>query len=176
MAQDNRSIVITLKIDNSGSEAIDTSNQTSTTKVSNDTDKNSTAKAVAAFAVAQTVQAAVSEGMNWAEYYWNKELMLNDDYIGQRNKRIAMTQINRTISAVSGTISATASGAAVGGPIGAIIGFVIGAGTQIAGIARSNIQGQEQQDIMLRQIDAQLQFTRSRVGWSTQAASIGEDL
>lgn len=176
MAQDNRSIVITLKIDNGGFEAIDTSNQTSTTKVSNDTDKNSTAKAVAGYAVAQTMQVVANEALSWAEYYWNRELTLNDDYIGQRNKRIAMTQINRTISAVSGVVSATASGAAVGGWIGAIVGFVIGTGTQIAGIARSNIQGQQQQDIMLRQMDAQLQFTRSRAGWSTQAASIGEDL
>ena len=92
------------------------------------------------------------------------------------NKNIALMQINRATSAVSTIGSMTASGASVGGWVGAIIGAFIGTVTAGAGIIRSNIQGQEQQDIALRQMDAQLQFTRSRAGWSLQAASIGEDL
>ena len=173
---DNRSIVITLKLDNSSENQSDTSNQTNTTRVSNETDKNGAAKAVAAWAVTQAVQVVASEAVAWGEYYLNRELNLRDDYIGQRNKRIAATQINRGISAVSSVASGAIGGFAVGGPVGAVIGGAISLVAQIAGIERSNRQGQEQQSIMLRQMDTQLGFTRSRAGWSLQAASIGEDL
>ena len=175
MAADNRSITITLKLDE-GKEDLDTQKSVNTSSTASKEDNGGTAKAVAAFAVAQTAQAVASEVVAWAEYEWIKELTLSDDYIGQREKNIALTQINRGISAVSSIASATASGAAVGGWVGAIIGFVIGTGTQIASIARSNVQGQEQQDIQIRQMNAQLSYTRSRAGWSTQAASIGENL
>jgi len=172
---DNRAITITLKLE-SEKEDLDAQKSVNTSSTAAKEDNDSTAKAIAAFAVSQAAQTVASEVVAWAEYEWNKELTLNDDYIGQREKNIALAQINRGISVVSGIASATASGAAVGGWIGAIIGFAIGTGTQIAGIARSNIQGQEQQSIHIRQMDAQLDFTRSRAGWSTEAASIGENL
>ena len=174
MAADNRSIVITLKLDSGKNASQETPTNTETTK--QETDKGSTAKAVAAFAVTQSVQIAANEVVAWAEYYWNRELTLNDDYIGQRNKNIALMQISRVTNAVSTIGSTAASGAAVGGVPGAIIGAIIGTVTVASGIVRSNIQGSDQQNIMLRQMDAQLQFTRSRAGWSLQAASIGEDL
>lgn len=175
MALDNRSIVITLKLD-SGKESDQNSNPTSTEATQQKTDNGSTAKAVAAFAITQSIQVAVNEVVAWGEYYWNKELTLNDDYVGQRNKNIALMQINRATSAVSTIGSMAASGASVGGVAGAIIGAVIGTATATASIVRSNIQGQDQQSIAIRQMDAQLDFTRSRAGWSLQAASIGEDL
>lgn len=176
MAQDNRSIVITLKIDSSGENKNEVSNQTSGTKVSNNTDKSNTAKAVAAFAVAQVVQTVVSEGLAWAEYYWNRELNINDDYVGQRNKQIVTTQVNRLISSASKIGNAAIAGFTVGGPIGAVIGGVIGAFAEGAGMARSNQTNWDQQNIKIHQLAAQLDFTRSRAGWSTHAASIGEDL
>lgn len=171
---DNRSIVITLKIDND-TNATDTSNQTNTNKVSSKEDNDSNSKALAGWAVTQSMQVVASEVINWADYYWNKDIILNDDYIGQRSKQIATTQINRAINTISSVASTTMIGAHFG-PVGAAIGFLIGAGTQVASIARSNIQGQQQQNIQIRQMNAQLDFTRSRAGWSTQAASIGEDL
>ena len=174
MAADTRSVVITLRLD-SGNES-DISEQTNTTKVSNDTDKNGAAKAVAVWAVSNTVQMASSEVVNWTEYFTNKTLVLKDDYIGQRNKNIATTQVNRAISAVSTIGSMTASGAAMGGWIGAVIGAVVGTTSVVFGSVRSNLQGQQQQDILIKQMDAQLGFTRSRAGWSVTAASIGEDL
>lgn len=174
MALDNRSIVITLKLDSSGNE--EQKNPTNTEATKNDSDKDSSSKAVAAFAVTQSLELVANEVVAWADYYWQRELTLNDDYVGQRNKNIAITQINRAVGAVSTIGSMTASGAAVGGWVGAIVGAVIGTVTAAAGIVRSNIQGQDQQNIALRQMDAQLDFTRSRAGWSTQAASIGEDL
>ena len=171
---DNRSIVITLKLDNGSEDSNDISEQTNTNTSKGD--KDSTAKAVAKFAVAQSMQVVASEVINWAEYYWDRKLTLTDDYVGQRNKQIALTQINRGIGTFTSIGSMTAAGAAVGHGIGAAIGFLIGTATQIASITRSNLQGRDQQNILLRQIEAQLDFTRSRAGWSTQAASIGEDL
>lgn len=174
MALDNRSIVITLKLDEGQNR--ENQNPTNTASTQQSSDKNSSAKAVASFAVVQAAQLVTNEAVTWAEYYWNKELILNDDYIGQRNKNIALLQISRATNAVTTIGSTAATGAAVGGVAGAIVGAVIGTVTAAAGIVRSNVQGQDQQNIMLRQMDAQLQFTRSRAGWSLQAASIGEDL
>ena len=173
MAADNRSVVITLKLD-SGSDVQE--NPTNVENSKTNTDKDSTAKSVAKFAVIQSTQLVVSEAVAWGEYYWNRELTLNDDYIGQRNKNIAISQISRAANALATVGSMTAAGAAVGGVPGAIVGAIVGTVTATAGIVRSNIQGQDQQNIALRQMDAQLQFTRSRAGWSLQAASIGEDL
>lgn len=172
---DNRSITINLKLTGDDTGSTDSSSNTQTSNFSGE-DKNSKAKAAALALASQALSAAANEVVAWAEYYWNRELTLNDDYIGQRNKQIAMTQINRGIGVVSGILSATASGAAVGGWVGAIVGAVIGTATQTANIVRSNVQGKDQQDIMLRQMNASLDFTRSRSGWSTKAASIGEDL
>jgi hypothetical protein len=173
---DTRSITITLKLDK-GNEEPNTSNQTQTSGgKTEENDKGSSAKALASYTAIQVGQLAVSEVIAWGEYYWNRELMLNDDYIGQRNKTIALTHINRTINNISTVGSGIASGAAVGGWVGAIIGGAISITQVAAGIIRSNVQGQEQQDIHLKQMNGQLNFTRSRAGWSTQAASIGEDL
>lgn len=131
---------------------------------------------MAAIAVVRCIQWAVSETTSWIDYYWNQELSLTDDYIGQRNKAIATTQINRVISYAGTAAATTQLGASIGGPIGAAIGFVVGVGMDVATVFRSNKQGQEQQDILLAQMNASLSFTRARVGWSTTAASIGEDL
>ena len=174
--QDNRSIVITLKIDGGEKNEANTANQTNTSQTKNSTDKDSTAKVIAIWAAKELAETAAREAISWGEYFWNRELVLNDDYIGQRNKNLALTQINRGIGVVSSVASSTIQGAVAGGWIGAIVGFAIGTATQAANIVRSNLQGQLQQDIQIAQMDAQLNFTRSRAGWSTQAASIGEDL
>lgn len=172
MATDNRSIVITLKLDN-GSDDTNVENQTQDTKKD---DKDATKSALAKWATTQLVTIASNEIVAWAEYDWNKSLMLSDDYIGQRNKTIAMTQINRGIGAISGVVSSAALGNAIAPGFGAAIGAVIGLVTQTTSIIRSNLQGADQQNIAMRQIDAGLDFTRSRAGYSLNAASIGEDL
>lgn len=173
---DERSVVITLKLDNNGENPTDTSNQTSTSQTRAENDNNNVALAVAAYAVEEATKVVVGEVINWTEYYINRDLALNDDYIGQRNKTIALTQINRGISLASSLAGSAISGFAVGGIPGALVGLAIGTGAQVASIVRSNQQGQDQQNIMLRQMDAQLGFTRSRAGYSIKAASIGEDL
>lgn len=172
---DTRSIVITLKLDN-GSSSTNPTETTDTSTVESEMDKNNALKSMAWALSVRAVEVAANEVIAWAEYEWDKQLSLTDDYIGQRWKRIATTQISRGISAISSVASMTAWGAAAGGSVGAAIGAGLGVTMSIASMARSNIQGKEQQDIHIRQMEAQLGFTRSRAGWSTQAGSIGEDL
>jgi len=133
-----------------------------------------TAAAVALGSMA--AQTVLSEVSSWAMYYVNKELVLNDDYIGQRELGIAMQAVNWGINSASTIASMTATGAMAGGAVGAVFGAVIGTGTVIARTVRDNIQAQDQQNIRLRQLQVQLDYTRNRAGWSTNAASIGEDL
>ena len=171
---DNRSIVITLKL-KSADDKSDVNNQVDTQKTEEESDNDKKSKSAYAALALQVGSTAINEVAAWAEYYWNKELTLTDDYIGQRNKNIALTQIGRAVNVVTTTGSWAAMGAALG-PVGAIIGGILGAAVSVSGIVRSNVQGQEQEDIAIRQMNAQLSFTRSRAGWSLEAASIGEDL
>lgn len=178
MPADKRSVEITLKLDAIGDES-DTSNQTNTNTNAKNNDKDKSAKAIAWAFAAREASVIANEVVAWAEYEWNKELTLADDYISQREKRIAMTQINRSISVSTSILSSAATGAAMAGPfaaVGAVVGAAIGTVNQAVSIVRSNYQSRDQQDIAMRQLDAQLGFTRSRVGWSLQAASIGENL
>ena len=69
-----------------------------------------------------------------------------------------------------------AAGASVGGGWGAVVGIALGIGSTLVNWGSSIVKGMDQQHIQLRQLDASLDFTRSRAGWSLQAASIGEDL
>ena len=177
MATDKRSIEITLKLNDAADDDSNVSAKTDTSNKSNDKDKS--VKAIATAFVLREAEVLANEIIAQAEYVWDRDLMLQDDYIGQREKRIALTQIKRGISVGTGILSSAAAGAALAGPAapaGAVIGAVLGTVNQVFGIVRSNYQGQDQQNIMLRQMNAQLDFTRSRAGWSLNAASIGEDL
>lgn len=175
MASDERKIVIVLK---SETEGATTGEKNEVSKADNpELEKNSsTSNAIAAFAAKQLVATTISEVSNWAMYEWNKNLNLNDDYIGQRNKQIAMQCIAKTAGAANTIFNSAAMGAMVGGPWGAAIGAAIGATQVVTSTIRENLQAEEQQRIQLAKMDAQLDFTRKRAGWSTTAASIGEDL
>jgi hypothetical protein len=175
MSADNRSVVITLRLEQSKEET-DVSEQVDTSSAASNNDKGSSSKAVAAWAAVQLVETVSSEVVSWVEYYWDRNLQLSDDYIGQRNKNIAITQISRIANKWSTIANSSAQGAMLGGAGGAVAGFVVGMLKSEAAIARSNIQGMDQQNILLRQLEAQLQFTRARAGWSLNAGSIGEDL
>lgn len=174
MPSDYREIVVTIKLDQSAKETTDAS-------VGNvkeeSVEKNTTSKEGAAYkALAiQAGQVAINEALAWANYSIDKQYTLNDDYVGQRNKNIALAQINKGISAIS-TIGSFALLGSAAGPVGAVIGGAVGTLVAGAGIIRENIQGEQNQQIALNQMEAQLEFTRKRAGWSTQAASIGEDL
>lgn len=174
---DTKEILVRLKVDETSNEEADVSNQVGTSnEATNKNDKDKGSKALATYLVTQSLSVAASEVVSWAEYYWNRELTLNDDYIGQREKNIAMTQINRGISFASTIGSMTATGASLGGSWGALAGAILGTISGTVSIVRSNIQGADQQNIAIRQSNAQLDFTRARAGWSTSAASIGDNL
>lgn len=172
---DERKIVIVLKTEggNGGATgAAEEQEQESPAELSS----KSTKIAIAAMAAKQILSTAVSEGLQWANYEIDKNLNLDDNYIAQREKNIALQLIGKAGSFASTIFSSTAAGAIVGNVPGAIIGFILGTAQAVSSTVRENIQSYEQQDIMLRQMDAQLSYTRQRAGWSTSAASIGEDL
>ena len=179
---DNRSIVITLKLDQ-GENNNDINNQTTSSVSSQSNDNDASAKTVALMLAKQSISIVGNELIAWGEYYWNKELSVTDDYIAQRNKAIATTHINRVTSYANTVFSTGMTGFQLGsafGPIGSAIGAAIGASigliTSGLQVARSNAQGRDQQNLQLLTLQAQLDFTRSRAGWSLKAASIGEDL
>lgn len=174
---DTKEILVRLKVDETSNEEADVSNQVNTSNESaTKNDKSKGSKALATYLVTQSLSMVTSEVVSWAEYYWNRTLTLTDDYVGQREKNIAMTQINRAISFASTIGSTAATGALFGGPWGAVAGAIVGAISGTVSIVRSDIQGKDQQDIAIRQANAQLDFTRARAGWSTSAASIGDNL
>ena len=175
MPADNRSVTIRIKLEDETKDELDLSNQTNTEAVGGSSDKSKKAKSAYTVLAVQALEHAANEIVSEAEYAWSKEMILTDDYIGQRNKQIILTQINRGISAFSTVATYTALGAQAG-PVGAMVGAFLGTAMAGLGILRSNWQGQVEQDLALRKADSQLEFTRSRAGWSTHAASIGEDL
>ena len=132
-------------------------------------------KALGAMAAKQLLSTVVNEGWSWATYEWQKNATLSDDYISQRNASIASTMVGKIGGAVN-TIASSAIAGAAFGPVGAIVGAALGTISAGASLTRQYFQAIEQQDIMLKQMDASLQNTRNKVGWSTVAASIGEDL
>lgn len=137
---------------------------------------SSTSNALAAFAAKQLVVSVINEATAWGMYEWDKNLALNDDYIGQRTKRIAVEQISKAAGMAGTVFNMAASGAMIGGPWGAVIGAALGVTQVASSTIRENLIGQEQQNISLAQMEASLNYTRRRVGWSSVAASIGEDL
>lgn len=172
---DEKRVVIVLKAENDGNGIENKTKESE--KASTGIDfETSTSSAIAALAAKEILSTVVEEGISWADYEWDKSLTLHDDYIGQRNKRIAIQMVNRVGSSVSTIFTSTAQGLLVGGAPGAIAGAIIGTAKVASSTTREILQAQEQERIKLRQMDAQLSYTRSRVGWSTNAASIGEDL
>ena len=173
MANDNRSIVITLKLEQSSQEE---NNPTDIKKVDEKVDKGATQKAIASYAAMEITRIAVSEAINWGEYYWNRSLMLNDDYLGQRFKQRTMYGISSGLNFVGSAASGAIAGSMILPGIGTAVGAVLGALTSALGMVREGVQGNEQQQLTLSQMNEQLSYTRSRVGYSLEAASIGEDL
>ena len=121
------------------------------------------------------ISTAASEAISWANFELDKHFDLKDDYIGQRNLNIATQAVNWGISSASTIASATLMGASFG-PVGAAIGAALGTATVAVRTARSNMQAMEQQTIGLNKMEAQLDYTRQRSGYSLKAASIGENL
>ncbi len=103
-----------------------------------------------------------------ASYEINKYFNLNDDYIGQRNLAVAKNIISKGSSMGTAIASGFALGGVVGGAI-AIIGTTASLGIEIA-------QNYDQESIKIRQMNAQLAYSRQRAGYSLVSNSVGENL
>ena len=102
-----------------------------------------------------------------ADYLINRHFNLTDDYIGQRNYNIT----KNIISKVRGTALGVVAGFTTGGPVGAAITAAMSIGLTAIDIAKNF----DEQNIMLRQMDAQLEYTRQRAGYSLTSGSVGEN-
>lgn len=103
-----------------------------------------------------------------ASYEVNKYFNLHDDYIGQRNLTIAKNVLSKAV----GMGTAIAGGFVLGGVVGsavALIGTTASLGIEIA-------QNYDQENIKIRQMNAQLEYSRLRAGYSLTSESIGENL
>ena len=103
--------------------------------------------------------------IGYATYAINRNFKLTDNYLGQQNLNIA-----KSIAGKFEKIGmATASGAMMGGGVGAIAALVVST------ITTAIETGFDVWNIQLRQMDAQLQYSRQRAGYSLTAGSIGEN-
>lgn len=102
-----------------------------------------------------------------ALYEVNKYFDLTDNVEGKRNLNIAMGMVHRGTSVLGSTFL----GAEIGGVPGALVGFASGVINEAINI----YQGYDQQNIQLRQLNTQLEYTRERAGYSLTSGSIGEN-
>lgn len=101
-----------------------------------------------------------------ASYEIQKWTNLNDDYIAQRNLTTATNVISRAKSSATAIIGASM--------VNPVLGVVVAIG-QIATLAIDIWQNYDQQNILLRQLDANLSFNRVRAGFSLTSNSIGDN-
>ena len=103
---------------------------------------------------------------NMAIYHYEKEWSLTDDYQSQRTCTIALNIIGRSMSIAANAFI----GFSVGGPVGLAIATVSSA----VDLGFDIYKNLDQQNIRIKQMSEQLEYTRIRVGYSTKAESIGE--
>lgn len=102
-----------------------------------------------------------------ALYEVNKYFDLTDNVEGKRNLNIAIGMAHRGTTVLSSTLI----GAQIGGVPGAVVGFVASSISEAINV----YQGYDQQNIQLRQLNTQLEYTRERAGYSLTSGSIGEN-
>ena len=102
-----------------------------------------------------------------ALYEVNKYFDLTDNVEGKRNLNIAIGMVHRGTSVLGSTLIGTQ----IAGVPGALVGFASGVINEAINI----YQGYDQQNIQLRQLNTQLEYTRERAGYSLTSGSIGEN-
>ena len=102
-----------------------------------------------------------------ALYEVNKYFDLTDNVEGKRNLNIAVGMVHRGATVLTSTLI----GAQIGGVPGAVVGFVASSINEAINI----YQGYDPQNIQLRQLNTQLEYTRERAGYSLTSGSIGEN-
>lgn len=116
--------------------------------------------------IQKTVQVAIGE----IDYRIQRGFYLKDDYIGQRNYQIAKAQV---ASAAQFAVSSAAMLATMGAA--ALPMIAVSAVMTVTKNALQYNHAIEEQDYQIRQLDANLQFNRTRAGYSLTSGSIGEN-
>jgi len=114
-------------------------------------------------------------GVGEVKYQLSKYYKLNDNYIAQQNMDIALNIASKVISTGIGIFAGAKAGLKVGGPAGAVIGASVAVVGATVKTGMDIIHNFEQENIRLRQMNAQLQFNRQRAGYSLTAGSVGEN-
>lgn len=135
----------------------------------------SSAQNLSSWLVHRTLSEAESQLKIAAEYEFSKYYTTHDDYIGQRNFEIAKAIIGIAVNVGSSVVSGATVGASAGGAVGAVIGAAAGALFSGVNLALQYNRAMEQQQLTINQLDAQLQYTRQRSGYSLTSGSVGED-
>ena len=162
-----REVVITIKGDVEKSQAVETDSNQKVKKTDN-------LGQVTSILLNQAFENVKNELISEVNYEINKHFNLTDDYIGQRKLNVAKNVVSRATGIIA-TIGASAKIGSVAGPVGTIVGAVVG--TTIAGVQLGVdiYQNYDQANIHLRQMEAQLNYTRQRVGYSLTSGSIGDN-
>lgn len=106
-------------------------------------------------------------GASQIRFQVNRYFEITDDYLGQQSLNICLG-IARKVESAAMSI---AGGALVAGPVGAII---MGA-VELGKTGLDIYQNYSQQNLQLRKMDAQLDYSRQRAGYSLTAGSQGEN-
>lgn len=109
------------------------------------------------------------------KYQQNKYYSLQDDYLGQQNMEIALNVVEKVWSVGLNIYTGAKLGYKLGSGYGAVAGAVIAAGVSTVQTYQQVAHNYEQERIKLNQMQAQLDFTRQRAGYSLTAGSIGEN-
>lgn len=109
------------------------------------------------------------------KYQQNKYYNMQDDYLGKQNMDIALNVLEKVWSVGINIYAGAKLGLKLGGGYGAAAGAIIAAGVSTVQTYQQVAHNYEQERIRLNQMQAQLDFTRQRAGYSLTAGSIGEN-
>lgn len=169
---EQREIVITIKNETGGSVREESQQVAQGQEVNSDIAREMAGISIVANKMFDN---AIQMTKNVLWYKYERNLALNDDYIGQRNLSVARQQVAIVTDFISTVAGYTATGA-MGGPVGAIIGAVAGVAVATGNLVFNHAREIDQQNITIKQMDAQLSFNRQRAGFSLTSGSIGENL
>ena len=114
-------------------------------------------------ALESVLKSAKNMTVGQANWQFQRYFRMHDDYIGQEKLNIAKSFVSKG--------AAIGAGFAMGGIVGGIVATIAVAGSTALDAYRLH----NEEDLKLRQMDAQLRFQRERAGYSLTAGSIGEN-
>lgn len=106
-------------------------------------------------------------GVDMVMYRVNRNLTLSDNYLAQQDMEIALNVFSTVKSAAMSVVG----GAMVAGPWGAIAMAAV----KVAQTGVNIYKNYDQENLRIKAMDAQLDFSRQRAGYALTAGSRGED-